>query len=53
MASHESPFRANFAWRSLRSFYGFVAEEEDVPNLMGKVNAPKVPLAGRYPSSST
>ena len=44
IASHSSPFRANYAWRSLRSFYGWLAEEEDIVSPMAKVKAPKVPL---------
>jgi integrase len=44
IAGHESKFRANYAWRSLRSFFGFVAEENDEASPMAKVKAPKVPL---------
>jgi integrase len=44
IASHESKFRANYAWRSLRSLFGFIAEELEIPNPMEKVRAPKVPL---------
>jgi integrase/recombinase XerD len=45
IASHPSPFRANYAWRSLRSFYAFLAEEDEIPaSPMAKVRGPKVPL---------
>ena len=44
IASHASPFRANYAWRSLRSFYGWWAEEQEVISPMAKVKAPRVPL---------
>lgn len=44
IASHTSPFRANYAWRALRSFYGFLAEEEEIVSPMARVKAPKVPL---------
>lgn len=40
-----TPFTRNYAWRSLRSFFGWMAEEEYVTtNPMGKVKAPAVPL---------
>jgi integrase/recombinase XerD len=44
IASHESPFRANYAWRSLRSFYAWHAEDGGGSSPMAKVKAPKVPL---------
>src|SRR3954451_24127268 len=44
IASHSSPFRANYAWRSLRSFYGWWADEQETVNPMAKVKAPRVPL---------
>jgi integrase len=44
IAGHVSPFRANYAWRALRSFYAFLAEEEDCVSPMARVKAPKVPL---------
>lgn len=44
IAGYASPFRANYAWRALRSFYAWLAEEEDTVSPMAKVKAPKVPL---------
>ena len=38
-----SPATAHVAWRALRSFYAFLAEEDDIPNPMRHVKAPRVP----------
>jgi integrase len=43
IASHASPFRANYAWRSLRSFYAWLAEERETISPMAKVKR-RVPL---------
>jgi hypothetical protein len=32
VASHSTPVTANWAWRSLRSFYALVAEELETPH---------------------
>lgn len=44
IAAHPSPFMANYAWRSLRAFYKWHADEEGTVSPMAKVRAPKVPL---------
>ena len=44
LASIESAPARAYAWRSLRSFYGFVAEEQEAPSIMVRVKCPKVPL---------
>lgn len=44
IAGHESKFRANYAWRSLRSFFKFVAEDHGTVSPMDRVKAPRVPL---------
>lgn len=44
LGSIESPPARAYAWRSLRSFYGFLAEEEETPSIMVKVKSPRVPL---------
>jgi integrase len=44
IAGHGSPSNANYAWRSLRSFFRFAAEETERPSPMVRVKAPKVPL---------
>ena len=44
IAAFPTPSRRNYAWRSLRSFYGFVSGEQETPNPMSKVKAPKIPL---------
>lgn len=44
LASFDSPPARAYVWRSLRSFYAFVAEEEEAPSPMVRVKAPRVPL---------
>lgn len=44
IAAFPTPSRRNYAWRSLRSFYGFVSGEQETPSPMAKVKAPKIPL---------
>ena len=44
LVSIESQSVRNYTWRALRSFYGFVAEEEETPSFMVRVKAPKVDL---------
>ena len=44
LASYASPLMANYAWRSLRSFFKFAAEELERPSPMVRVKAPKMPL---------
>ena len=44
LSAIDSQSQRNYAWRSLRSFYGFVAEEDETPSIMAKVKAPKVDL---------
>ena len=44
LAGIESQSQRNYAWRGLRSFYAFVAEEEEQPSIMVRVKSPKVEL---------
>jgi hypothetical protein len=44
LGSIESPPARAYAWRALRSFYAFVAEEQEAPSIMVRVKSPNVPL---------
>jgi integrase len=44
IASHSTPSTRSWAWRSLRSYYSFLAEELDQPSPMARVKSPKVPV---------
>lgn len=39
-----SPYCANYAWRSLRSFYRWAASEDECPDITVKIRQPKTPL---------
>ena len=44
LASIDSAAMRAYAWRALRSFFAFLAEEEEAPSIMVRVKCPKVPL---------